>query len=46
MKNAWSALRGAVQEFNAVLLSEDEEEEDEEEGQEELLGEGSDGDVH
>ncbi|KEP60736.1 UNVERIFIED_CONTAM: hypothetical protein HHA_249860 [Hammondia hammondi] len=46
MKNAWSALRGAVQEFNAVLLSEDEEEEDEEEGQEELLGEGSDDDVH
>ncbi|PFH38036.1 hypothetical protein BESB_003770 [Besnoitia besnoiti] len=36
MKNAWSALRGAVQEFNAVLLSEDEEEEEEEE---ELLGE-------
>ncbi|KAL8429679.1 hypothetical protein ACSSS7_006454 [Eimeria intestinalis] len=28
MQNAWSALRGAVHEINAVLLSEDEEEEE------------------
>ncbi|CBZ56172.1 putative centrosomal protein [Neospora caninum Liverpool] len=46
MKNAWSAFRGAVQEFNAVLLSEDEEDDEEEEGEEELLGEGSVDDQH